>query len=75
MVNASVGEIVECLVNQRKKNMSAVVKHLTQRKNVTHTKRRCIRNLVANSLTNQTSNLILPFFDIRLTFLPDSTGF
>ena len=62
MVYTEVGEIVICPVDQRKRNMSAVVKHLTQRKNVKHTKRRCIRNLVANSLTNRTSNLILPFF-------------
>jgi len=37
VVNTKVGEIVKCPVNQRKKNMSAVVKPSKQRKNMKHT--------------------------------------
>ncbi len=37
VVNTKVGETVEWLVNQRRKNMSAVVKSSKQRKNMKHT--------------------------------------
>jgi len=37
VVNTKVGETVKCPVDQRKKNMSAVVKASKQRKNMKHT--------------------------------------
>jgi len=37
VVNTRIGEVVKCPVNQRKKNMRAVVKPLTQKKNMKRT--------------------------------------
>jgi len=51
-------------VNLRRKNTSAVVKPLIQRKKWKHTKKKCTRNLVASSLTDLTSNVnnLLSFY-------------
>jgi hypothetical protein len=58
VVNTKAGEIVECL-----KSMSAVVKHLTQRKNWKHTKKKCTRVVVAaDSYLNPTSRNKHPSF-------------
>ena len=71
MVNTKVGEIVRCL-----ENMSAVEGHLTQSKNMKHTKKKCIRKAVAaDTNTNTTSKQITISLFLRMRMHARAYGY